>query len=119
MRRDSGGFRMLVGMTSVRGLITNPMLPDGVPDYKRPGQALLIEVCRDDEGTAAMRRPGDSEVFTLEDLPPYSHLRLTEPPTDDDGRWLVDEIVAEGLPIADSPLSGTAERSARGRQASA
>ena len=102
---------------TVRGIITvPPFLAEGVTDYKRPGELLRVELCRGGDGIAALRRTGDDEVFTVEELPPSAHLRLTEPPTDDDGRQLVTDIVNEGLPLA-SPWSGTAFD--RGRQLNA
>lgn len=53
-------------------------MADGIPDAKLHAK-LQVELCCDEEGAAALRRPGGDETFPVEDLPPLPHLRLTEP----------------------------------------
>ena len=118
-------------MQPVRGIITNPLLPDGIPrpvphhllDTEAEVQRLTVELVRgtaDQDGPsgrpdhptalglACLRDIVDGRVYLVEDLPPYSELRLTEPPADDEGRQLLDDIIKEGLPVANSPLTGKA-----------
>jgi hypothetical protein len=98
---------MLATMKPVRGVITHPRLPNGVPDLESLGDTLQVELVWDVDGTAALRNVKSGQQITVEELPPSAHLRLTEPPGDDDGERLLDDIIAEGLPVA-SPLSGSA-----------
>jgi hypothetical protein len=106
----------------VRGIITNPILPDGVPG--RHGRPLTVELIRgtnDQEGpfgrpdhpTAlglpVLRDVVDGTIYLVENLPPYSQLRVIETPTDDEGRELLEAVVREGLPLAGSPLPGGTE----------
>jgi hypothetical protein len=103
----------------VRGIITNPILPNGVPG--RGGQPLTVELVwgtadhdgpfgRPDHPTAlglpCLRDVADGSMMLVEDLPPFSELRVIEPPTDAEGRKLLDAMVGEGLPLAGSPLPG-------------
>lgn len=98
---------MLVAMKPVRGVITHPLMPDGVPDLNSVGETLQVELVRDAGGTATLRNVNSGEQLAVEDLPPSSYLRLIEPPGDDEGQRLLDDIIAEGLPLH-SPLSGSA-----------
>jgi hypothetical protein len=106
-------------MKPVRGIITNPLLPDGVPGPG--GKPLTVELIwgnedqqgpfgRPDHPTAlglpCLRDVIDGRRYLVEDLPPFAELRVIEPPTDDAGRVLLDAIVKEGLPLAGSPLPG-------------
>src|SRR6266852_8711003 len=92
-------------MKPVRGIITNPMLPDGVP---RPGgvQPLAVELVRGTDDQPCLRGVDDGIIYLVENLPPDSQLRVIEPPADDEGRELLDAIVEEGLPLSGSPLPG-------------
>ena len=109
-------------MKPVRGIITNRLLPDGVP---RRGvvQPLTVELIlgtdnqegpfgRPEHPTAlglpCLRDVVDGTIYLVEDLPPFSEFRVTEPPADEEGRKLLEALIAEGLPIADSPLTGEA-----------
>jgi hypothetical protein len=106
-------------MKPVRGIITNPVLPNGVP--RRDGQPLTVELIRGTEdeegpfgrpdhptavGLPVLRDVVGGTLYLVEDLPPYSELRVIEPPTDDEGRELLEAIVKGGLPLAGSPLPG-------------
>ena len=109
-------------MKPVRGIITNAALPDGVP--RRDGQPLTVELIRgtDDQegpfgrpdhptalGLPVLRDVTDGTLYLIEDLPPFSALRVIEPPVDDEGRELLAAVVREGLPLAGSPLPGGTE----------
>jgi hypothetical protein len=113
-------------MKPVRGIITSPVFPDGVPRrFARhlppgaAGQPLIVELTR---GTEAMEglfgRPGhptalglpvlrdvvDGMLYLVEDLSPHSEFRVVDWPADDDGRELLDAVVKEGLPLVRSAL---------------
>ena len=90
MREDTGSIRMLAAMKSVRGIVTHPWMPDGVP---RPvvlkagdDPVFSVELVRQADGTPACRDMQDGRVYSVENLPPFAHLRLTGPPGDDDGQ---------------------------------
>jgi len=107
-------------MKAVRGIITHPIHPHGGP-FGRDGKVLMVELIRgtDDQegpfgrpdhptalGLPVLRDVVDGTLYLVEHLPPYAELRVIEPPTDDEGRELLDAVVEEGLPLAGSPLPG-------------
>jgi hypothetical protein len=48
----------------------------------------------------------DGMSYLVDDLPPYSELRVMELPADDEGRELLDAVVKEGLRLVGSPRQG-------------
>jgi hypothetical protein len=108
-------------MKPVRGIITNPGFPNGLPRRGKE-QPLTVELVRgtgdqpgpfgrESEhptalGLPCLRDVFDGTFYLVEDLPPFSELRVIEPPTDDEGRELLDAVVKEGLPLAGSPPQG-------------
>jgi hypothetical protein len=108
-------------MKPVRGIITIPsLLPDGVP-RRGVEQPLTVELIRGTEdqegpfgrpdhptalGLPVLRDVFDGTLYLVEELPPLAELRVIEPPTDDEGRALLEDVVKEGLPLAGSPLPG-------------
>ena len=113
-------------MKPVRGIITSSVFPDGVPRrFARhlppgaAGQPLIVELIRGTDdlegpfarpdhpsalGLPVLRDVVDGMIYLVEDLPPYSELRVIDLPADDEGRELLDAVVKEGLPLAGSPL---------------
>jgi len=99
-------------MKPVRGIITHWLMPDGVPRPARlsagGGEVWAIEIIRGTDGSPVMLDLANGRHLTVEDMTPGAQLRVTEPPGDDEGRELLDALVAQGLPLADSPLTGNA-----------
>jgi hypothetical protein len=106
-------------MKPVRGIITNPMFPNGVP--RIDGEPLTVELTRGTDaqpgplgrpehptalGVPCVRDVIDGRTLLVEDLAPGSQLRVIVPPTDAEGRELLDAVVNEGLPLDGSPLPG-------------
>jgi hypothetical protein len=114
-------------MKPVRGIITSSVFPDGVPRrFARhlppgaAGQPLIVELIRGTDMERPFGRPGhptalglpvlrdvvDGTLYLVEDLSPYSELRVVDVPADEEGRELLDAVVKEGLPLAGSRLQG-------------